>query len=132
MPIPLKDFTSFQTPKTVHVTINCPTILSTKTIDIFHSDKYVKVSHPPYIFELFFEQSVKVSDTKCVFQETKIDFEFFKEEENNWRDVGRFNFELRQVYFQIRFFILYLNVSLSLCLSLYLSVSLSICLSIYL
>jgi dyslexia susceptibility 1 candidate gene 1 protein len=95
MPITIKDYSSIQSPNTVHVNMKCPIFFATKNVDIFHSDKYVKVSHPPYIFELFFEQKVKVSETRCLIQGTCIDFELFKEEEIVWKDLNVYNFELR-------------------------------------
>ncbi len=97
MTITIKDYSSYQKNKTIHVNLKCPIFFATKNVDVFHSDMYVKVSHPPYIFELFFEQKVKVADTRCLIQGTSIDFEFFKEEEETWKDLNLFNFELRKV-----------------------------------
>ena len=99
MTITIKEYSWYQTPKAFHVTMKCPIFFSAKNVDIFHSDLYVKVSHPPYIFELFFEQKLKVSETRCVIKGTSIDFEFFKEEENLWKDLNIFNFELRYRFF---------------------------------
>ena len=95
MPIIIKEWSWHQTPTTLNLNIICPIFFATKNVDIFHSDKYVKVSHPPYILELFFEQSVKVSETRCLIHGTSIDFEFFKEEEKLWSDLKNFNFELK-------------------------------------
>ena len=96
MTITIKDYSFFQTTKTLHVNLKCPIFFATKNVDVFHSDMYVKVSHPPYIFELFFEQKVKVTDTRCLIQGTSI--EFFKEEEKIWKDLNLFNFDLRKVF----------------------------------
>ena len=95
MPIIIKEWIWHQTPTTFNLSITCPIFFATKKVDIFLSDKYLKVSHPPYILELFFEFGVKVSDTRCLIQGTSIDFEFFKEEEKLWSDVKSFNFELK-------------------------------------
>jgi hypothetical protein len=102
MPIIIKDWSWHQTSKTLSLSIKCPIFFAKKNVDVFHSDKYLKVSHPPYILELFFERKVKVSDTRCLIQGTSIDFEFFKEEETAWKDINLFNFDLRYVGVRIQ------------------------------
>jgi glycerol-3-phosphate responsive antiterminator len=95
MPITIKDYTWHQTEKTLQINASFPILLSSKVLDIFHSNKYLKVSHPPYILEVFLEHGVQVSNTRCIIQETNLDFEIFKEADSLWTDVKKFNFDLR-------------------------------------
>lgn len=94
MTITIKEYSWKQTPTSLSLKIESAIFFASKNVDLFHSDKYVKVSHPPYIFELFFEQKVRVSETRCLIQGASISFEFLKAEDCIWKDVKVFNFEL--------------------------------------
>lgn len=95
MPIFLQTFEWSQNEKTLEITLDCPTIFLSKNVTILHSENYLKLSNAPYIFEVFLEANVQVGETRCLFKEQKVYFEFFKLDKIVWKDIQLFQKELR-------------------------------------
>lgn len=95
MPIFLENFEWFQTEESIKIKLFCPIVFLAKNVTLLHAENYLKLSHQPYIFEIFFEANVKVDETRCLFREQTVNFEFFKREKTLWNDIQLFNKELR-------------------------------------
>ena len=57
MPIPVKDYVWHETLSSVYITLplnNC----NRNKVDIFYTPHYIKVSYPPYFFEIFLPHKI--------------------------------------------------------------------------
>ncbi|XP_077989227.1 dynein axonemal assembly factor 4-like [Glandiceps talaboti] len=83
MPIAIKDYSWDEAETTVHITVPLKGVKATKA-DIFSTDEYIKVSFPPYIFEVALFQPVDDSKGSAQVGNGAIIFNLVKQEPGIW------------------------------------------------
>eukprot|EP00794_Sanderia_malayensis_P005280 gene5280-5948_t len=84
MPIQVEDFAWSQSAKVVQINVPLKGVPANK-VDIFSTDRYIKASYAPYIFEVFLNAPVDDSRSKAVIKNGQIHFELQKRDtESTW------------------------------------------------
>ncbi|XP_070542821.1 dynein axonemal assembly factor 4-like [Ptychodera flava] len=83
MPISIKDYTWDETETTVHITVPLKGVKASKA-DIFSTDEYIKVSFPPYLFEVALFASVDDGKGSAQVGNGAIVFNLVKREAGIW------------------------------------------------
>uniref|UniRef100_A0A2H8TKW3 Dyslexia susceptibility 1 candidate protein n=1 Tax=Melanaphis sacchari TaxID=742174 RepID=A0A2H8TKW3_9HEMI len=86
MPIIVKDFSWWQTESKLFLQIKIPHI-SQKNADILTSNKYLKISCLPHIFEAIFWDEINEECSKCTFDDGCVLFELQKKNSVNWENL---------------------------------------------
>ena len=105
MPIAIKEYSWHETEGSVFITIPLNGVYKHK-LDLFYSPEYLKISYPPYFFELFLPNKIwtnlsfddlkeEVIDTlcedngvKCLIKNNKIFLELLKLKHDLWNDLS--------------------------------------------
>ncbi|CAH1400508.1 unnamed protein product [Nezara viridula] len=88
MPILIKDYSWRQTNHLVIVRVPLRNI-PYKKVDLFHSDLYIKVHFPPFLFECCLYEPINEDESKCTIVEGEAVFELAKNEEKVWPTLNK-------------------------------------------
>nr|XP_006812430.1 PREDICTED: LOW QUALITY PROTEIN: dyslexia susceptibility 1 candidate gene 1 protein homolog [Saccoglossus kowalevskii] len=83
MPLAVKDYTWDETETTVHIVVPLKGVKANK-VDIFSTDEYIKVSFPPYIFEVALFEPVDDGKGSAQVGNGAIKFDLVKQEPRIW------------------------------------------------
>lgn len=86
MPILVKDFTWKQSQATIYIRVPLRGVNSTK-VDIFISEKFLKLHYPPFLFEVYLSHSINENEGVCTFTDTEALIELPKLYEQQWTDL---------------------------------------------
>lgn len=86
MPIIIKDFEWCETESKVEVTIPLKGVKA-GNVDIFSTDRYLKINYNPYFFELHLRHEVEESKNKAVIDNGVICVHFVKSEHVHWGSI---------------------------------------------
>lgn len=86
MPIQVKDYIWEETDETVLITVPLKGVPSNR-VDIFSIDDYIKVSYPPYIFEVCLFSEVEDTKSKATFGSGVIKFQLVKKNSSKWNQL---------------------------------------------
>ncbi|CAH0584517.1 unnamed protein product [Chrysodeixis includens] len=88
MPIIIKDYTWSQTNNVVHIRIPLNPV-SHEKVDLFSTDKYIKASFSPFLFEVFLLHDVNIKKSKCMVNDDLITLDLVKYEEIAWESLEK-------------------------------------------
>lgn len=83
MPITVKDFTWTETNSEVEIVVPLKGVKPSK-VDIFSTDEYLKVSYPPFLFEVALFQSVVDEKSVAKVRDGAVTFHLIKKEAGVW------------------------------------------------
>ncbi|KAK3733290.1 hypothetical protein QZH41_011121, partial [Actinostola sp. cb2023] len=86
MPILVKDYEWEETEESVRVTVPLKGVQPNK-IDIFSTEEYIKVSYPPYLFEVFLFAPVEDVKNKATIGHGVVVFSLIKKEAGLWSSL---------------------------------------------
>ncbi|XP_074632402.1 dynein axonemal assembly factor 4-like isoform X1 [Acropora palmata] len=86
MTIKVKDYLWEETEETVFIYVPLKGVPANR-VDIFSSDDYIKVSFPPYIFEVFLHSEVEDAKSKAIFCDGMIKFQLVKKNPVQWNNL---------------------------------------------
>ncbi|XP_077289540.1 dynein axonemal assembly factor 4-like [Arctopsyche grandis] len=82
----MKDFTWKQSQDAIHIRVPLRGVHSTK-VDIFTSEKFLKLHYPPFLFEVYLSHSIKENEGVCTFTDTEALIELPKLCDEQWTDL---------------------------------------------
>ena len=86
MPILVKDFSWEETESTVFIDVPLKGVASNK-VDIFSAGQYLKVSFPPYMFEVYLKEKINESTSKATIADGLAKFKFEKSVCELWNSL---------------------------------------------
>jgi len=86
MPIIIKDFEWCETESKVEVTVPLKGVKA-GNVDIFSTDRYLKINYNPYFFELHLRHEVEDSKNRAVIDNGVISVHFVKQEHVQWGSI---------------------------------------------
>lgn len=86
MPIFIKNFVWRQTDNIIYIQIPLKGVPLNK-VDIFISEKFLKLHYPPFLFEVYLLHKINEKDAVCKFVETDVLLELPKLECNHWESL---------------------------------------------
>lgn len=88
MPICIKDFDWTQTSETISLSLDLRKT-TPKNVDIAYTNSYLKVSFPPYIFEVFLSRLIDADKSIALITNGRIEFALCKSEpEQEWEELN--------------------------------------------